>query len=628
MALNKINLEQWIFAPGEEPLCLERGREVKLPHTWNVEDGLEDFWGSGWYRYSFTPEEAWQGKRLRVLFHSVYHDAWIYLNGEEAGVHKNSGYTPFTVELTDHLKFGEENVLTVKADNRFSSDMLPFGRSFDWANDGGLIRPVEMLITGKHFIRNPVVRAIPVITAREERQDDGYGVFGFQAVLDGAGDEQVDFVWELYEGEGSKRKKKKEGTGTGKNGKAEIPGQVLEKINYWHFDSPSLYTLKISLFHKGTLEDVEEIVFGFRDFHVKGNRFYLNGEPVRLPGTEWMPGSDVRHGMAEPKEKMEKMLLRLKESNSILTRFHWQQDDWVYDWCDRHGMLVQEEVPFWGCDPAKAGPQQRRIFQEQMEEMIAAHRNHPSIFAWGVGNELDGQCGETISYIKDALAFTHRLDPSRPANYVSNSIFKGHGQDGTTKGDILMVNDYIGTWHQGYDQYGEWKAIFAENPDKPAVPSEFGLCEPAFSGGDERRNQIFLEKIQCYRTFPGIAGTIYFCLNDYRTQMGEDGEGKYRKRVHGSTDTVGEPKPSYQTVQREYSPLMADLEGNRLILACRKDLPCYTVKGYRLRVGEKDILLPELKPGEVWETILDGTRAWTTAELYRPGGERVLCVRI
>lgn len=42
------------------------------------------------------------------------------------------------------------------------------------------------------------------------------------------------------------------------------------------------------------------------------------------------------------------MLLCLKESNSILTRFHWQQDDWVYDWCDRHGMLVQEEVPFWG----------------------------------------------------------------------------------------------------------------------------------------------------------------------------------------------------------------------------------------------------------------------------------------
>ena len=53
--------------------------------------------------------------------------------------------------------------------------------------------------------------------------------------------------------------------------------------------------------------------------------------------------------------------------------------------------------------PPKAGEQQRKIFEEQISEMVAFHRNHPSIFAWGVGNELDGQCEETIQYIKDAV---------------------------------------------------------------------------------------------------------------------------------------------------------------------------------------------------------------------------------
>ncbi len=99
------------------------------------------------------------------------------------------------------------------------------------------------------------------------------------------------------------------------------------------------------------------------------NAFYLNGERVRLCGTEWMPGSDPVYGAAEPEEQMEKMLRLLKESNCVFTRFHWQQDDFILDWCDRHGMLVQEEVPFWGPDPEKAGGLQTDIALQQLEEM-------------------------------------------------------------------------------------------------------------------------------------------------------------------------------------------------------------------------------------------------------------------
>lgn len=219
---------------------------------------------------------------------------------------------------------------------------------------------------------------------------------------------------------------------------------------------------------------------------------------------------DPAFGMAEPKEQLEKMLLILKESNSVLTRFHWQQDDRVFDWCDRHGMLVQEEVPFWGMRPPGAGKRQWEVFKEQMNEMVAFHRNHPSIIAWGVGNELDGQCEETIQYIKDAVAYTHRLDPSRPANYVSNSIYKGHSVDGTTDGDVMMINDYIGTWHQGYDQYEEWDAIVKQNPDKPMIPSEFGLCEPAFDGGDKRREAIFVERWHATGSIPILRALFIF----------------------------------------------------------------------------------------------------------------------
>ena len=78
--------------------------------------------------------------------------------------------------------------------------MLPYERSFDWANDGGLIRPVEMLITGESFLLSPSVTAKPMITACDCRQDEGSAVFGLKTGIDGRMDEKLTLAWKLYEG--------------------------------------------------------------------------------------------------------------------------------------------------------------------------------------------------------------------------------------------------------------------------------------------------------------------------------------------------------------------------------------------------------------------------------------------
>lgn len=572
-----------------------------------------------------VPEE-WLSGCVRLYFHSVYHDAKIYVNGELAGEHKNSGYTPFTVNISEYIKEGK-NIITVEADNRFSPDMLPVNRSFDWANDGGIIRPVELWVTGKQYIKELTITAKPVIVTKEERQDRGLGIFGIEAVVDQPEKmENLQLEWQLAKGCDGEKEIVKEGMVQVGATNISTENMILDDIEYWHFDAPTLYTVKVSLKKDGELLDQKEKVVGFRDFHIQGRRFFMNGEPVRVCGTEWMPGSDPMYGMAETKEQLEKMLRCLKGTNCVFTRFHWQQDDWVFDWCDRHGMMIQEEVPFWGSEPQKAGEQQLRIFKQQIGEMIKAHKHHPSIIAWGVGNELDGQCDETIQYIKDAIAYAHVLDPNRPASYVTNRVYENPAKDGTTDGDFMMINDYIGTWHGDLDQYAEWNKVVKMNPDKPMVPSEFGLCEPAFSGGDARRNEIFLEKMTCYRKYPNIAGTIYFCLNDYRTQMGEEGEGKFCQRVHGSTDLCGNPKPSYYTVSEECAPVILEKEGSQIKITCRNNLPSYTVQGYSLLVldkeNKKEIRIPKLLPGMSWTTILE--KGDVTVQIVRPNGEIVI----
>lgn len=610
MERSRKKLEVWKFAAGETQDCLADGKEVTVPHTWNVEEGLYDYAGKGWYTCQLTMPAIEEGHRSWLEFGAVYHDAWVYVNGVLAGKHLHSGYSSFTVEITDHLREGANQIL-VYADNSFSEEMLPYKRSFDWANDGGMIRSVYLYETGMGRIAGIRTVCEPILTQTGKRQCGGSALWGLDLEIDGRKGEEDDFClqWKLWDGETASAVLA-HGTARVAPGENRIVRQILDNVAYWHFDSPRRYALELELFRNGVWQDRCEIKVGFRKTEVCSEQLLLNGEPVRLCGTEWMPGSDPAFGMAEPTEQLYKMLNILRDTNCVYTRFHWQQSEEVYEWCDANGMLVQEEIPFWGPDPASAGETQWEIFAQQIQEMVRAKRNHPCLIAWGVGNELTAQDPDTIRYIKRAVGYTRKLDSSRLVNYVSNSYFDAPQKDGVQYGDIMMLNEYTGIWIPDHEAGEVLERVCRDNPCKPIVISEFGLCEPAFSGGDVRRTQVFAEKMEIYRRFPEIVGTIYFCLNDYRTQIGEEGEGAEKRRVHGSTDLKGRPKDSYWKVREECAPCSVDLEENVCLIHCREDLPCYAMENYQVLLEGADSTerkeIDMLGPGETLRLEMQG----------------------
>lgn len=169
----------------------------------------------------------------------------------------------------------------------------------------------------------------------------------------------------------------------------------------------------------------------------------------------------------------------------------------------------------------------------------------------------------------------------------------------------------------------------------PLAVAEFGLCEPAFSGGDPRRAEILSENMAEYRRHPEIAIAIYFSLNDYRTQMGEEGEGRQRKRVHGSTDLYGDPKPSLTVLTELASPILlaeaARYEANqvKVKLTVRDDLPSHAVRGYRFiassgegAASEVALPIPDSLPGESVELIFEAASGATRIpiRIVRPNG--------
>lgn len=612
-------LKHWSFAMGEEESCLMNAKEVGELHTWNVEEKYADTWGIGWYQHAVTLDSVKEEQRIWIHFGAVYHDATVYCNGKEVGKHENSGFTPFTLELTDSWKKGEKNIITVKADSAFSEEILPYKRSFDWANDGGMLRPAKLYVTGKNKISSVAVKAESALKHRKA-QLLGDASFGFEIAFDQKDAAEGTLEWQLLDGSQMIAQQ----TECIEAGKTLTVAKELSDIIYWHFDQPQLYTLKLTYICDGILMDQGKIKVGFRSFQTIDGDFYLNGEKVRVCGTEWMPGSDPVYGMAEPVEQLEKMLKRLKESNCIYTRFHWQQDEAVFDWCDRHGMMVQEEVPYWGADPAEAGERQLVVSKQHIDEMLAAHRNHPSIIAWGVGNELDGQSEKTKEYIQAAMDYVKSVDASRLVTYVSNTSYYHAENDGTLLGDVKMINEYCDTWMPDLKADQVVPQVIAADTKKPLVISEYGLCEPVFTGGDARREELFLEKMAVYRKYPGVSGTINFCLNDYRTQMGEEGEGKLRCRVHGSTDLDGAPKPSYYVVQKECAPFTLEKEEMQCIICCRQDLPCYTMYDYTFQfIGEGDMIvkteqIARLMPGEKAVFPVDHSKK---IRVYRSNGD-------
>jgi beta-glucuronidase len=614
------------------PVC----REVLLPHTYNIEGGTETYRGAAWYEYHLDYDESFAGKRLCLQCNGIYRDADFWFNGENAGRHYGSGFTTFFITLPNTIQAGKPSVLTIRVQNPFTFDALPQGEHFDWADDGGIFREITLLATDTDAVDYVQVFAEPKFAGTGSLQHKADA--DFSAVVHLCESVNAERPLALYYEIG---RIAEDGTNTAqpvfKSEKYRIiegkeyclPIAKLKQVSLWHFDRPCLYRLNLVLMCGDKVCDEYAVTFGFRKLEVKGTAFVFNGETVRLAGTEWMPGSNPAYGNAEPKEYIYRILTQLKTSNCVFTRFHWQQDEALYDWCDRNGMLVQEEIPNWG-RPLPPGEAEMIISKAQADEMIRSHGNHPSIVSWGMANELKGQAPETSAFMRELKVYFKKIDPTRLVSYVSNTIWDGPAKDATRAGDMMMVNDYCGQWFADKDSETEIRKIIAEISEKPLVISEFGLCEPRISGGDKRRTSDFIHKMKVYRKFPAISGIINFCLNDYRTQMGEEGTGVLRRRVHGSTDIFGEPKPSYYVVREECSPVrIISVKSNNekltVEIRCAADMPSYSVEGYYLEykgIGGKTIhteQIPPLKPGDTASfEYADKTAAVVC--IYRPNG--------
>jgi beta-glucuronidase len=624
---------------------------VTVPHTWQIFEESAGYLGVAWYRRTFEVPESWSGKAIRLEFEAVYHSAVVWVNGQAVGSHLRKGYTAFAFDVSTAVAPGHTNTVTVKVDNSFDQNMLPRGDSYDWTPDGGIIRPSNLLVTPKTFVERVEVDAQPDLQASQ-------ATLAIRAVLRNSGPaaNQIEIAYEVIADDTGRVALRVERAASarleaGASAELPLPSAALPDPRLWHFDHPHLYRLEVTIASGGEPIHAFSTTFGVRKIEVRDGGFYLNGGRVWLMGVERMAGSNPLYGMVEPADWITHDHNDLKELNCVFTRVHWQQDVRVLEYCDRHGILLQEEVPTWGSATFSSmgdepTPEIMQNGLEQLREMIQRDRNHPCIFSWGLCNEVNGQNPAAYQFAKRMYAEAKKLDPNHLRSYASNSLEETPEKDVAGLMDFVEWNEYYETWYKGgvEEVKRNLEEIHRAFPDKPIVISEYGYCACTADRPEKdlTRIRILDEHDDAYRQYPFVGGAIFFCYNDYRTHMGDKGIGVMKQRVHGVVDLYGARKTSFEALRQQASPVEAlrvAREGNALsaTVEARRTLPAYALEGYALRwtvyvqgdlpLEQHEAPLPRLDPGQPATVALNFRQenpAYVRVDVIRPTGFSVV----
>ena len=549
----------WRFQAGDVPGAGQplfddtRWREVDLPHDFQIEQpwvapasdekadntdvaaniksrlssrGFKEM-GQGWYRYHLTPDASLKDKRVVLDFGGIMYVGDVYLNGERIGG-TDYGYVGFEIDLTGRLRWGEDNVIAVRADTREPQNSR-------WYTGGGLFRGVKLITTSadQFFTRHPLY-----ISTRENRYVNISAEFTNRGrdrqsslrvrILDPDGQQ-------VYEGTATRRRNTQSRTMEAQMPEIEIPSPQL-----WDIDSPRLYTVVAQLLREdGTVADEVSERFGIRTVEIGPDYgLRLNGRKVLLQGY-------ANHhtlgalGAANYPRAIKKRLALMKQFgiNHIRTSHNPYSREFI-ELCDECGILVVDELyDKWTRQHTGGRVPFEQLWQYDVPEWVKRDRNSPSVVMWSLGNELQqdpnmpfNDFGVTMYKLQKALL--QRYDSTRLVTVAMHPRYRNWDTD-SLPCDLAMQTDV-----QAYN----YRYMYFPGDGRRFPWMTFYQSEAAVAAMGPNFFEMDLDK---------VIGLAYWGAIDY---LGESQGWPAKGWAQGVFDIALEPKPKAYLMKSMFKP--------------------------------------------------------------------------
>jgi beta-galactosidase len=447
-----------------------------------------------WYRKHFTIPASDQGKILRLDFDGVFRNSQVWLNGQLLG-HHESGYTPFSFDITKIAKVGSENVLTVLVDPRQFEGW--------WYEGGGIYRHVYLTALNPLHVAQYGTYVTSIVPNGDQGAHDKADIT-IQTTLnnDGVAASPCTLKSEILDPNGHAIQTINTDASIDASGNQTITQNAeLTQPKLWSIESPNCYQLRTTILKNGQPIDATVTTFGIRTLRYdKDKGFFLNGKHVEIQGVACHQDF-AGVGIAVPDSLQPWRVQQLQKFGANAWRTaHNPPNEAVLDACDRLGMMVMDENRHLGDDYRHHSPKGTKADNlSDLATMIQRDRNHPSIILWSMCNE-EGLQGspEGAAIFTKMMAVVHKYDKTRPITSAMNGGIDAKKGDADVE-DIIGVN-----YHESQKQFDEFHQ---RHPDKPMFGSEDTNDKTA-------RGEYVEDKVKAISSAYNLSDTRWLALFD------------------------------------------------------------------------------------------------------------------